>query len=100
MSDDIKKKLGVDETHQKMYDELFADMVNHTVDQDPQMVASVFVALGLRLYRSCLPQEDFEKLLNVFAESSRDIRPFQDELKKKILPVSYTHLTLPTILRV
>ena len=29
MSDDIKKKLGVDETHQKMYDELFADMVNH-----------------------------------------------------------------------
>ena len=85
MSDDIKKKLGVDETHQKMYDELFADMVNHTVDQDPQMVASVFVALGLRLYRSCLPQEDFEKLLNVFAESSRDIRPFQDELKKKIL---------------
>ena len=85
MSDDIKKKLGVDETHQKMYDELFADMVNHTVDQDPQMVASVFVALGLRLYRSCLPQEDFEKLLNVFAESSRDIRPFQDQLKKKIL---------------
>ena len=65
MSDDIKKKLGVDETHQKMYDELFRDMVNHTVDQDPQMVASVFVALGLRLYRSCLPQEDFEKLLNV-----------------------------------
>ena len=56
MSDDIKKKLGVDETHQKMYDELFRDMVNHTVDQDPQMVASVFVALGLRLYRSCLPQ--------------------------------------------
>ena len=35
MSDDIKKKLGVDETHQKMYDELFRDMVNHTVDQDP-----------------------------------------------------------------
>ena len=55
------------------------------MDQDPQMDASVFVALGLRLYRSCLPQEDFEKLLNVFAESSRDIRPFQDELKKKIL---------------
>jgi hypothetical protein len=24
-------------------------------------------------------------LLNVFAENSRDIRPFQDELKKKIL---------------
>ena len=56
-----------------------------TEEVDLSRFASVFVALGLRLYRSCLPQEDFEKLLNVFAESSRDIRPFQDELKKKIL---------------
>ena len=54
MSDDIKKKLGVDDTHQKMYDELFAEMVNQTVDQDPQMVASVLVALGLRLYLSLI----------------------------------------------
>ena len=85
MSDDIKKKLGIDETHQKMYDELFAEMVNQTVDQDPQMVASVLVALGLRLYRSCLPQHDFDKLVQVFADNSKDIRPYQDELPKKVL---------------
>ena len=85
MSDNIKKKLGVDDTHQKMYDELFAEMVNQTVDQDPQMVASVLVALGLRLYRSCLPQEEFAKLVQVFADNSKDIRPFQEELQKKIL---------------
>ena len=81
MSDDIKKKLGVDDTHQKMYDELFAEMVNQTVE----MVASVLVALGLRLYRSCLPQEEFAKLVQVFADNSKDIRPFQEELQKKIL---------------
>ncbi len=85
MSDDIKKKLGVEETHQEMYDEFFKEMVNKTVDQDPQMVASVLVALGLRLYRSCLPQEDFDRLLKVFAETSRDIRPFQDDMKKKVI---------------
>ena len=27
MSDDIKKKLGIQDTHQQMYDELFAEMV-------------------------------------------------------------------------
>ena len=48
MSDDIKKKLGIQDTHQQMYDELFAEMVARAVDNDPQMVASTFVALGLR----------------------------------------------------
>ena len=52
MSDDIKKKLGIEETHQEMYDELFADMIARAVDNEPQMVASTYVALGLRLYRS------------------------------------------------
>ena len=35
MSDDIKKKLGIQDTHQQMYDELFAEMVARAVDNDP-----------------------------------------------------------------
>ena len=57
MSDDIKKKLGIEETHQEMYDELFADMIARAVDNEPQMVASTYVALGLRLYRFFLITE-------------------------------------------
>jgi hypothetical protein len=59
------------------------EMVNKAVDQDPQMVASVFLALGLKLYRSCLPKEDFQRLVDDVCASAVDIQPFQKELKKE-----------------
>ena len=65
MADDIKKKLGIEDTHQQMYDELFADMVARAVDNEPQMVASTYVALGLRLYRSALPKKEYQRLLKL-----------------------------------
>ena len=85
MSDDIKKKLGIQDTHQQMYDELFAEMVARAVDNDPQMVASTFVALGLRLYRSALPKKDYERLLKTFFEMAKDIQPFQEGVIKETL---------------
>jgi len=83
MSDDIKKKLKITEQHERLYDELMEEMVNKAVDQDPQMVASVFLALGLKLYRSCLPKEDFQRLVDDVCASAVDIQPFQKELKKE-----------------
>jgi hypothetical protein len=55
MSDDIKKKILITEQHEELYTELFEQLVNKAVDNDHQMVASVYLALGLKLYRSCLP---------------------------------------------
>jgi hypothetical protein len=83
MSGDIKKKLKITEQHEQLYDELMEEMVNKAVDQDPQMVASVFLALGLKLYRSCLPKEDFQRLVDDVCASAVDIQPFQKELKKE-----------------
>jgi len=83
MSDDTKKKLNITEQHEQLYDELMEEMVNKAVDQDPQMVASVFLALGLKMYRSCLPKEDFQRLLDDVCASAVDIQPFQKEDKKE-----------------
>jgi hypothetical protein len=83
MSDDTKKKLKITEQHEQLYDELMEELVNKAVDQDPQMVASVFLALGLKLYRSCLPKEDFQRLVDDVCASAVDIQPFQKELKKE-----------------
>jgi len=83
MSDDTKKKLNITEQHEHLYDELMEEMVNKAVDQDPQMVASVFLALGLKMYRSCLPKEDFQRLLDDVCASAVDIQPFQKEDKKE-----------------
>lgn len=83
MTDDTKKKLNITEQHEQLYDELMEEMVNKAVDQDPQMVASVFLALGLKMYRSCLPKEDFQRLLDDVCASAVDIQPFQKEPKKE-----------------
>ena len=66
-------------------DELFADMIARAVDNEPQMVASTYVALGLRLYRSALPKNEYERLLKTFFEMAKDIQPFQEGLIKETL---------------
>ena len=83
MTDDIKKKLKISEQHEQMYDEMMEELINRAVDHDPQMVASVFLALGLKLYRSCLPKEDFQRLMNDVCSSAVDIEPFVKEYKKE-----------------
>jgi len=83
MTDDIKKKLKISERHEQMYDEMMEELINRAVDHDPQMVASVFLALGLKLYRSCLPKEDFQRLMNDVCSSAVDIEPFVKEYKKE-----------------
>jgi|TARA_B100001094_G_scaffold221446_1_gene215516 hypothetical protein len=83
MSDDIKKKILITEQHEELYTELFEQLVNKAVDNDHQMVASVYLALGLKLYRSCLPKEDFQRLLNDVCSSAVDIEPFEKENKEK-----------------
>ena len=40
--------------HQQLYDKLFEIMVKETLELDPQLVASTYIALGFRLYRTAL----------------------------------------------
>ena len=84
MSDDIKKKLKITDDHERIYDEMMEEMINKAVDNDPQMVASVFLALGLKMYRSCLPKEDFQRLMNDVCSSAVDIEPFVKEKKESV----------------
>jgi len=80
----MKHKKIVSEQHEELYTEIFEQLVEKAIDNDHQMVASVYLALGLKLYRSCLPKEDFQRLLDDVCGSAVDIEPFQKE-KKEIL---------------
>ena len=75
-------KITVD--HERIYDEMMEEMINKAVDNDPQMVASVFLALGLKMYRSCLPKEEFQRLMNDVCSSAVDIEPFVKEKKESV----------------
>ena len=76
-----KKKTFLDfqDPHQKVYDDLFKIMVEKSMELDPQMVASTMVAIGLRQYRTLLDQHDFQRLLETFLETAKEIRPFTEE---------------------
>ena len=41
-----------------MYEELFELMIKKAIELDPQQVASTFIALGFRLYRTELDDND------------------------------------------
>ena len=84
MSDDIKKKIQIAEHHEELYAEIFELMVEKGIDNDHQMVASVYLALGLKMYRSCLPKEDFQRLLDDVCSSAVDIEPFQKDKKEVV----------------
>jgi len=84
MSDEIKKKLKITEDHERIYDEMMEEMINKAVNNDPQMVASVFLALGLKMYRSCLDKENFQRLMNDVCSSAVDIEPFVKEKKESV----------------
>ena len=84
MSDEIKKKIKISDKHEELYNDLFEQLVENAIDNDHQMVASVYLALGLKLYRSCLPKEDFQRLLDDVCSSAVDIQPFEKE-KKEII---------------
>lgn len=75
------KKLE-DVKHQQLYDRLFELMVKETIDLDPQLVASTYIALGFRLYRTALDKDDFQKVLETFVEKGKDIRPFTEIIDK------------------
>jgi hypothetical protein len=84
MSDEIKKKIKISDKHEELYNDLFEQLVDNAIDNDHQMVASVYLALGLKLYRSCLPKEDFQRLLDDVCSSAVDIQPFEKENKEII----------------
>ena len=80
MSDDFKKLEDVQ--HQHLYDKLFQIMIDESVELDPQLVASTFIALGFRLYRTTLDEKDFLKMLETFLEKGKDIKSFTEIIDK------------------
>jgi hypothetical protein len=81
MSDDYKKLEEVQ--HQQLYDELFKILIEKSIESDPQLVASTFVALGFKLYRTELDDSDFKQVLETFVKKGKDIKPFAEILDKK-----------------
>jgi len=69
MQDDNK---NLDESHKATMTFMF----NQLEKTDPQIVASTMLAIAMRLYKTILKPDDFEKFVSVVSEESGEIEPF------------------------
>ena len=61
----------------KVYNEVFRLMTRLCRDYEPLAVSGVMLAQALRLYKTTLPMEDFDLLIEeVMATVKDDVRPF------------------------
>lgn len=75
--------MKITDDHERIYDEMMEEMINKAVDNDSNGCC-VFLALGLKMYRSCLDKEDFQRLMNDVCSSAVDIEPFVKEKKESV----------------
>ena len=61
----------------KVYNEVFRLMTRLCKDYEPLAVSGVMLAQALRLYKTTLPMEDFDLLIEeVMATVKDDVKPF------------------------
>ena len=70
------KKINTSDVN-KVYNEVFRLMTRLCRDYDPLAVSGVMLAQALRLYKTTLPIDDFDLLLDeIMATIKNDIKPF------------------------
>jgi len=70
------KKISPSETD-VIYNQVFKTMTELCKHHDPLAVSGVLLAQALRLYKTALPMDDFDLLIDEIMETVKeDIRPF------------------------
>ena len=68
-----------DKELQTIYNEIFAETIEHIKHHEAQMVAGTLMAIAIRLYKTSLSDDGFHDMLQTILESEDDIRPYKDK---------------------
>ena len=73
--------LTIMDEHQleQMFDELFKKSIELSDRYDPQMVASTFMAIGIRMYRTVLSKDEYDRMINFMADSKDKVKPYENK---------------------
>jgi len=66
----------VDEKLEQSHENTMQFVYQQLESTDPQMVASTMLAIAMRLYKTILTPQDFEKFVNTVAWDLDKVRPF------------------------
>ena len=66
---------------EKIYEEIFKDALNYMKDHEVQAVAATYMAIAMRLYKTNLTDDSFQKMVRTVMET--EVEPY--EKPKKVL---------------
>ena len=67
----FKKDKKLNDLYQKMY----KDLNKLCEKNDPLMVAGIMMAQAIKIYKTALPDEDFERMMDTIADSKDIVKP-------------------------
>ena len=68
-----------EEQLEQMFDELFKMSVELPHRYNPQMVASTFMAIGIRMYKTVLSDDEYERMLKFMLDQKDRVRPYENK---------------------
>ena len=64
---------------EQMFDELFKKSIELSERYNPQMVASTFMAIGIRMYKTVLSDSEYDRMLEFMLDSKDKVKPYEDK---------------------
>ena len=68
--------MTTDDKLKKIYQKIFLDAMIYGENYPMQMVASTYLAIAMRIYKTILDPKEFEEMLKTIMET--DIEPYKD----------------------
>ena len=58
-----------------LYQQMYKDLNKLCEKNDPLMVAGIMMAQAIKIYKTALPEEDFERMMDTIADSKDIVKP-------------------------
>ncbi len=62
-----------------MFQELFKKSIELSDRYSPQMVASTFMAIGIRMYKTVLSDSEYDRMLKFMLQSKDKVKPYENK---------------------
>jgi len=75
MYGELIKMFKKDKKLNALYQQMYRDLNNLCEKNDPLMVAGIMMAQAIKIYKTALPEEEFERMMNTISDSKDIVKP-------------------------
>ena len=69
--------VGKDKKLNDLYHKMYRDLNKLCEKNDPLMVAGIMMAQAIKIYKTALPKEDFERMMDTISDSKDIVKPLR-----------------------